>query len=190
MLEFLLEWDEKCLLFLNSLGANAWDNFWLFITQQINWTPYFIILTFLLFRKYPLKQSFFAVLFLIVMIAFSDQFTNLIRIIFERPRPNNNPFINQSLRHYPNFLIDPQSFSFTSGHATTSMAVTIFTYKLLKSHYKHLYWLFIFPLFFSYSRLYLGVHFPLDIFCGACIGTLIGLFSFTLLSYCRTKFFS
>ena len=80
--------------------------------------------------------------------------------------PNNDPEIKHLLRT----LINPQSYSFMSGHATTSTFFAVFVVLLLRDIYKYIYFVLLFPLIFAYSRLYLGVHFPIDI----CVGILIG----------------
>ena len=116
------------------------------------------------------------ILSMIILVAFSDQFTNFIKNTTQRLRPNNDPEINNLLRT----LIKPQSFSFMSGHATTSTFFIIYTTLLLKGKYKYIYLLLFFPVLFSYSRLYLGVHFPLDIFTGITVGTILGNLYFTL----------
>ena len=169
---WLLDIDQQILIYLNGLGTPFWDAFWLAITDQSHWTPFFLLLVFLLYRALPCREFFCAMVLVVAMVAFSDQFTNLIRIIFKRLRPINKP----SIKHLLRTLIHPQSYSFISGHATTSIALMVYIFLLLKNHYKKsLLWLFfIFPLMFAYSRIYLGVHYPLDILCGYFIGTTIG----------------
>ena len=185
MFETLIQKDKQLLIYLNSLGSDTWDSFWLLITNQFNWTPLFLLLVILFFKLLGWKKGAFLFLFLIVMITFSDQFTNLIRATFERLRPNNDPSINHMLRT----LINPQNYSFTSGHATTSMTFSVFMYLLFKDHYKYIKLIFIFPLLFAYSRLYLGVHFPIDICVGAMIGTTIGFSFFKLHQLVQRKLF-
>ena len=117
------------------------------------------------------------ILSMILLVAFSDQFTNLIKNSVERLRPNNDPEIIGQLRT----LINPQSYSFMSGHATTSTFFTVYVILLLKGNYKkYIYLLLFFPLLFSYSRLYLGVHFPIDILVGISIGILFANLYFAL----------
>jgi undecaprenyl-diphosphatase len=77
-------------------------------------------------------------------------------------------------------FIQPQSFSFTSGHATTSTFFTVFIILLLRKYYKNTYFLLLFPLIFGYSRIYLGVHFPLDIFIGFIAGTIFAIIYYQL----------
>jgi undecaprenyl-diphosphatase len=72
------------------------------------------------------------------------------------------------------------SFSFFSGHATNSMASTVFGYMILKRYYKHAYLLFLFPLIFAYSRIYLGLHFPTDILTGYTFGAISGFIGYKL----------
>ena len=186
MFDFLIQKDKQLLIYLNNLGSEQWDPFWLFITNQFNWAPLFLLIIFLTFKKLGWKKGGFLFLFIIFMVAFSDQFTNMIRGIFERLRPNNDLSINHLLRT----LITPQSYSFTSGHATTSMVFSVFVYNLFKDHYKYIKFIFIFPIFFAYSRLYLGVHFPIDILTGASIGCVLGYSFYKLHSFLQRKIFT
>ena len=186
MFDILIQKDKQLLIYLNSLGSEQWDPFWLFITNQFNWAPLFLLIIFLIFKKFGWKKGGFIFLFVIVLIAFSDQFTNMIRGIFERLRPNNDTNINHLLRT----LITPQSYSFTSGHATTSMTFSVFVYLLFKDSYKYIKYIFIFPVFFAYSRLYLGVHFPIDILTGATIGSILGFTAFKLQQFLVKKLFT
>lgn len=185
MFERIIELDKQLLLYLNSLGTDQWDPFWLFITRHFNWTPIFLFLLFIMFRYVGWKKGLFLLLFLAVLITFSDQFTNMIRRIFERLRPNNDPELMDLLRT----SIRPQNFSFTSGHATTSTAVTVFLIKLLRPYTKYIYLFVLFPLLFAYSRLYLGVHFPIDVTVGASIGALIGFSFYKLYGSIEKKYF-
>ena len=185
MFDILIQKDKQLLIYLNSLGSEQWDPFWLFITNQFNWAPLFLLIIYLIFKNFGWKKGGFLFLFIILLVAFSDQFTNLIRGIFERLRPNNDTSINHLLRT----LITPQSYSFTSGHATTSMAFCVLAYLLFKDKYKYIKFIFIFPIFFAYSRLYLGVHFPIDILTGATIGTILGFSAFKLQRILIIKYF-
>jgi len=186
MFDILIQKDKQLLIYLNSLGSEQWDPFWLFITNQLNWAPLFLLIIFLIFKNFGWKKGGFLFVFLIFMVAFSDQFTNLIRGIFERLRPNNDTSINHVLRT----LITPQSYSFTSGHATTSMTFSVFIFILFKEQYKYIKFIFIFPLVFAYSRLYLGVHFPIDILSGATVGSILGFTFFKIHALLQRKLFS
>ena len=172
MLDTILQYDKELLIYLNNLGNTQWDGFWLFITNQFNWIPLFVFILFLVFKKKTTKQGLLLLLVIAIMITFSDQFTNMIRGIFERLRPINDESVNLYLREK---LISPKSFSFTSGHATSSTTFAVFIYQILKQYYpKYIKLIFIFPLIFAYSRIYLGVHYPVDITVGAINGTIIG----------------
>ena len=184
MFDSLIQKDKELLIYLHSLGNEQWDSVWLFITHQTNWIPLFAFIIFLIFKNFGWKKGGILLLTLIIMVAFSDQFTNLIRGTFERLRPNNDTSINHLLRR----LINPQSYSFTSGHATTSTAFTVFIILLFRSKYKHIKWMLLFPIIFAYSRIYLGVHFPIDILIGFCVGTTIGWLFYNLFLLFEKRF--
>ena len=166
MLQDIIQIDQNLLIYLNNLGSTKWDSLWLFITNQFFWSPLFILIFYLTIKSYGWKTGGFLILSMIVLVAFSDQFTNFIKNTVQRSRPNNN----EEIKHLLRVLINPQSYSFMSGHATTSTFFSVYVLLLLKDNYKYIYLILFFPLVFSYSRLYLGVHFPVDIFVGILIG--------------------
>ncbi|MEN8857466.1 MAG: phosphatase PAP2 family protein [Flavobacteriaceae bacterium] len=177
MIESLLQKDTELLIFLNNLGSEQWDGFWLALTNQFHWSPLFAFLLFLIFRKFGWKNGLLMILFLIGLVAFSDQFTNFIKHSFQRLRPCNTDGVFEQLR---SFTYRPGGYSFYSGHASLSMTFTVFIILLLKNHYKYIVFLLIFPLLFGYSRIYLGVHYPLDILTGYITGMIWGYLFYRL----------
>ena len=186
MLDTIIQKDKELLIFLNNLGSEQWDSFWLVITNQFSWAPLFLFIFYLIIKSFGWKKGGFMIFSMILLVAFSDQFTNLIKNSVERLRPNNDPEIKHLLRTF----IKPQSYSFMSGHATTSTFFSVFVILLLKEKYKHIYLILLFPIFFAYSRLYLGVHFPIDIFVGIVIGTLFANLYFYLFKKVDNKLFA
>ncbi len=170
-LDTILTKDKELFVYLNALGVESWDQFWMIVTNQFSWTPLFVGLLILIFRSYGWKKGLLLLFMVALLVTFSDQFVNFIKDYFGRLRPNNDPSINETIR----ILKRPSSFSFVSGHATTSFAVTTFLIITLKKFYRWPQFLLIWPLLFAYSRIYVGVHFPVDIFVGMLLGILEGL---------------
>ena len=170
-LDTLIEKDKELFVYLNSLGVESWDQFWMVVTNQFSWTPFFLLLFILIFKAYGWKKGILLVVVTALLVTFSDQFVNFIKDYYGRLRPNNDPAINEIIR----ILKSPKSFSFVSGHSTTSFAVTTFMILTLRSYYKYPFLLLIWPILFAYSRIYIGVHFPIDIFMGMLLGIIEGL---------------
>ena len=177
-MEELLKLDKEVFVFFNGLGSVPYDDFWSIITKQIYWTPLFIGIFYLIQKKVGWKNFGILIVFLVLLITFTDQITNLFKNGFQRLRPCNDPEIKDVIR----VVIHRDSFSFFSGHAANSMASTIFIFSIISRYYKHTYLLFLFPLIFAYSRIYLGLHFPLDILTGYFFGIVNGIIFYKL--YC------
>ena len=174
MLEKIIDLDKQLLVYLNSLGSERFDGLWLIITKQIYWTPIFLLIFYFLQKKIGWKNFGYYILFTAVMILICDQTVNGFKYSFERLRPCNDEEIKGVIR----LVKTSSSFSFFSGHATNSMASTVFGFMILKRYYKHAYLLFLFPLIFAYSRIYLGLHFPTDILTGYIFGAVSGFVVF------------
>lgn len=185
MLEKLLCIDTELFVYLNSLGSDSYDPFWLLITKQFNWIPLFVFFLYLVFKKTGGKQTLILLLFIAALITFTDQTTNLFKNGFQRLRPCSNPEISSIIR----IVQSRSSFSFFSGHASNSMAVATFLFLILRRYYKYVFLIFLWPLIFAYSRIYLGLHYPLDIFSGYVFGILSGFLMFKIYSKLQAKYF-
>ena len=184
-METLLELDKNLFIFLNSLGSERFDGFWLFITKQFNWIPIFLIILYLVFKHLGWKHALLIILVMALLIALTDQTTNLFKNYFQRLRPVNNTDLDNVIH----FVHKRSSFSFISGHASNSMAAAFFLYKVLKPYLKYMGFIFLWPLVFAYSRIYLGLHYPGDILAGYIWGILMALLMMKLYTFLRDKYF-
>lgn len=184
MLDKLIQWDKELMIFLNNVGSPAYDSFWLIITKQINWIPFFIVLLYVVYKKVSIRKLGVILLCLAVLITFTDQMTNLVKYSVARPRPCNTEDINSMLR----IVHCSSTLSFFSGHASNSTGTMLFLFLILRRYYKYSFVIFIFPLVFSFSRIYLSMHFPGDIFVGMCAGALFGTLFYQLFKWIEVKY--
>jgi undecaprenyl-diphosphatase len=185
MLEKLLSLDTDLFVFLNSLGSENYDGLWSFITKQSNWIPLFLLLLYVIFKKLGAKQTLYLLLFVAVLVTFTDQMTNVFKNGFQRLRPCNNPEIKSFIR----IVQFRGSFSFFSGHASNSMAVATLLYFTLRQYFKYFWLLFLWPFIFAYSRIYLGLHYPLDILSGYLFGFTSGFLMYKVYKMAQQKYF-
>jgi undecaprenyl-diphosphatase len=189
MLDQLLQYDKELFLFLNNLGSSTWDGLWLVITNKFTFIPLYAILLFLIYKRLGLKTLLLIVLVVAVMIAFTDQITNLFKyIIVKRPRPCREEELRGIMR-----FVAPRCgrYGFFSGHSANSMAAAVFAGLLLKPYYKKLIFILLFwSVTVAYSRIYVGVHYPLDIICGMTFGSLTGYGFYKLQRFLRQRFIS
>lgn len=184
-MEQIIQLDKKVFVFLNGLGSETYDGFWLFITKQLYWAPFFVFIFYLLYKKLGWKHLLLIVVSIAIMITFTDQFTNLVKNSVQRLRPCNDLEIKDIIR----IVKSSDTFSYFSGHAMNSMASTMFVFLILRKYYRYAFLLFLFPLIFAYSRIYLGLHFPGDILSGYLFGAISGYGFSKLYDIFRRKYF-
>ena len=183
MLEKIIDLDKSLFIFLNNLGSKPFDAIWLLITKQFNWIPFFLLLLVILYKKIGTKQLLVALLSIAALITFTNELTDIIKFSVQRIRPCNDEELVGLIR----IVKDSETFSYFSGHATNSMAAMIFIFLILRRFYKYSYLIFLFPLIFAYSRIYLGLHFPLDIISGYIFGSLVGVLFYRIYMLISTK---
>lgn len=176
MLQTLKEWDRELFVYLNGLGIERFDGFWIFVTQIQTWIPLFLLFFILLFYYHGAKKGFILVLFTIITFAITITFTNLVKEYIARLRPNNVEALSDLIR----ILQKPTNYSFFSGHASSSFAVTTFVALTLRDKTKWIYIAYLWPFIFVLSRIYVGVHYPSDLFVGALVGTLLAFLFYKL----------
>ncbi|HNP32405.1 MAG TPA: phosphatase PAP2 family protein [Flavobacterium sp.] len=176
MLEKIIQLDKELLIYLNGLGSPTFDDLWLIITKQVYWAPVFLFIFYLLQKKLGWKKFGYYILFTAVLILICDQTANFFKEYFHRLRPCNDEEIKGVIR----VVKSSKTFSFFSAHAANSLATTVFAFMILKKYYKHSYLLFLFPLIFAYSRIYLGLHFPGDILTGYFFGVIFGFICYKI----------
>lgn len=142
------------------------------IAGKLEWIPLYIILLLLIIVRFK-KQSAWIILAIIVLITLSDIIsTRLIKDIVERYRPSHNPELEGLVHLVKNY--HGGNYGFVSSHAANTFALATFVSLLFKNK-----WLsgglFIWAGIVSYSRIYLGVHYPGDILAGACLGILLAI---------------
>lgn len=179
MLETLNELDQQLFLYLNNLGNPTWDGFWLFMTEKFYQIPLYLFLLILFFRYYGIKGTLITMVTVALLITASDQLANLFKyVIVQRPRPCQSHALGEMTRLVAEHC---GRYGFFSGHSTSSMALAIFTGLALMKYLR-----FVLPLMIlwsvivSYSRIYLGVHYPGDVLTGWTAGIILGYIAYRI----------
>lgn len=178
MIDFLQRIDRGLLLRINQMNAPWLDEcMWVLSSKWINF-PLAILVLLLLKRQFSWKKTSLIFLLVLVIVTFADSVsTHLFKDVFERLRPSHDPLLNEYLRYY---MITPGNpylggqFGFVSSHAANLAALFAFIFPYFKKYPLVVYGLGCYVFLVAYSRIYLGVHFPSDVVCGALLGLFIG----------------
>ncbi len=177
MIESLEQFDQQLFLFINAIHSPFWDKVMVFLSGKWEWAPLYAILLFFLIRR-DLKFSWLSLLSIVVLILLADQISvKLFKDVFQRYRPCHNLEL-QSLIH----LVDNHcggKYGFVSSHASNSFALAGFISLFFKNKYLAsgmLLWAAV----VSYSRIYLGVHYPADVVVGSLLGLSLALLMYFL----------
>ncbi len=171
MFESIKSIDQHLFLFLNGLHSPFFDQVMYWGTNSTTWLPLYLMLLYLVIRRYR-WQTFWILVFAVLMILVSDQLCNFVKELVARPRPTHEPGF--AGLHTVNGYLGGQ-FGFYSAHASSNFAIAVYTIILLGSPFPGFPLLMVgWALFMSYTRIYLGVHYPVDIVAGWIAGGLIG----------------
>ena len=182
-MEQLAQWDRDFFVYLNNLNNGSLDSFWLGVTQIQNWIPLYVIFFLVFWKMLSRKRAILATILTFCSLGSIILLTSVVKNIVARLRPNNTPELETLIR----VLQAPSDYSFWSGHAATSMAITVFVVSVLKSKARWTLLFFIWPLLFTLSRIFVGVHYPSDLLVGALMGTGLGLLYFRLYTSLNTR---
>lgn len=187
MIEFINQIDIQLFLFLNSFHNPFMDKLMWIISSKTIWIPMYLYFIYLLYKNYP-KESIYIFLAVIVAVALADSLSvALFKDEFKRFRPSHNPEIAHIVHIVNNYR--GGSYGFISSHASNVFALAVILNSFLKSNYRFFpYVIFFWAPLVSYSRIYLGVHYPGDILGGAIFGSLIAFGVILMYKYIRNRY--
>ncbi|TDL99513.1 MAG: phosphatase PAP2 family protein [Flavobacteriaceae bacterium] len=184
-MEHLIDIDQQLFLYLNGLGCKSWDGFWLFVTEKKSWIPLYVLLLYFSVRSLGLKKGLLLLVLVLLGVLVSDQTTNFFKEYFQRLRPCFEPALSGLVRLVPESC--GGEFGFCSGHASNHFVVAIFFGLLFKNRLFSLC-MILWAATIAYSRIYLGVHYPLDVLMGSIIGISLGFLVYRLFLYFSKRF--
>ena len=180
----ILDFDTQTFLFLNGFHNDFWDTIMLMVTRKETWLPLYAIITYFFIKDYR-NKSFLIIIFLALTILTSDQLSVVIKETVQRLRPVYNPAIENVVH---NVLRKGGMYGFVSSHAANTFAIFVFTSRIFKNRRYALLILF-WALLLCYSRIYSGVHYPLDLIGGAILGWILGELFFRIMMFVESHFF-
>ncbi len=169
---FISTLDTSLTLAINSCHSPFFDNFFYIYTQTWTWIPAILVLLVWMWRKWGLR-SLYVVAGIALCILLADQISSsLLKPLVARLRPTHSPEI-ADLIHTVNGYRGGR-YGFVSSHAANAATFVTFTALIFRNKIYTIL-LSLWAFFTAYSRVYLGVHYVGDVFCGALIGLLVGI---------------
>ena len=189
MWEELIKYDKELFLLLNNLGTPTWDGFWMFITNKLSSIPLYLLLLFLSYKQLGLRKILLLLVTVALLILVTDQLANFFKFGVQRLRPCYDTEIHDLMRLVKNSC--GGKFGYFSAHAANSAAIAFFFTRLLRPKFRYIgIFLFVWAVMLAYSRIYIGVHFPLDVISGMLIGLVLSWLFAKLYVLAVDRFFS
>ncbi len=187
MIETLKLWDTNLFLFLNSHHNDFFDVLMFWMSKGWFWIPVYLLLFILVIKQFKM-QTFAVLIAYAILVTLTDQVSvQLFKDLFHRFRPSHEPSL-EGLVHIVNGY-KGGDYGFISSHACNFFGIITFTILLFKGKYKYLSLISItLGVIICYTRIYLGVHYPGDILCGAIVGIGFGIGVFKLYTLITEKF--
>lgn len=189
MIDSFIQIDKQLLLFINGLHADWLDPVMFQISKLKVFIPLFLIWIYFLVRLVNWKGFLLFLVGIAFLILIADQSATITKNSVKRPRPTHNATIGAQIHTVNDYR--GGDFGFYSGHATNTFGIAMLLFLFFRKRKEWIkYTFFPFAIIVSYSRMYLGVHYPFDIFIGMLTGLLYGYIVYRLLLFALKKWTS
>lgn len=171
--------DFQVLQWFNGSNNVILDQLALVLTSGFTWIPLYVVLFIVVMRNNEtMMQIGLVVGAALLCILFADGFSDgIIKPLAERWRPSNDPLVKYSVQVVDNLRM--KDYSFCSAHAANTMSIAVFFSLLVRSRMLTIT-MIVWSLVNCWTRLYLGVHYPLDIATGLLLGSVVGFLVYLL----------
>ena len=185
-IDALIRSDREIFLWLNGHHTPWLDTLMYWITYKYTWAPMYAILIALHLRK-DWKRGLIQIAVVLIAVIIADKITSgFMKPYFLRLRPCHDPTLDGLVHEVTGC---GGMYGFASSHASTSFALAITWFAFLKTRYNYMWFLFVWAAIYSYSRVYVGVHFLADIVIGTMIGLLVGWVCIKLYQTFLTRYY-
>jgi undecaprenyl-diphosphatase len=162
--------DQQLFLFINSLNSPFFDQVMHTLSGKLIWVPLYLAILVFLGIKYK-RKFLIIIIFIILAATLADQSSVIVKNLVHRLRPCHEPSI-MSIVHLVNGDCGGV-YGFVSSHATNTFDVALLSLSFIKKRWYTIS-IILWASIICYSRVYLGVHYPGDVLCGAILGSFIG----------------
>ncbi len=171
LVESIIRLDHDLFFIINGAHCPLLDPVMKTFSNIPVWIPLYLLITGGLFVILPWKKALIALAGILLTFLLTDLVSSsLIKEWVQRVRPCHVPQWEDSIR-----LLEGKGglYSFVSSHAANVFGLATFTGLVYRKKW-YTTFIFIWAFLVSYSRIYVGKHFPADVVCGALAGMLLG----------------
>lgn len=169
-MDALQQFDAGIFSAINGWHAAYFDSFMWLVTKIATWIPMILMLLYLLYFKKGWRKTVAVVLAIALVILIADQVSaSIIKPLVERARPSHNESLQSTIHIVNGYRGGP--FGFVSSHAANCFGIALLLAMIFKNRL-FTWTMAVWATLMCYSRIYLGVHYPGDIVCGAILGFL------------------
>jgi undecaprenyl-diphosphatase len=186
MIDQLISYDQQFFLFLNGMHSPAFDFFMYWLSEKFVWVPLYAWILYYMWREHR-SRLWLVILSIVLLVTLTDQLSvQIFKNVFHRLRPCHNPELEGLVRILNGHC--GGKYGFISSHACNTAGIAVFAGLALRKRFRW-FWpaMIVWAMLISYSRIYLGVHYPADVVVGSFVGGIIGFLVYSLFNFVNRK---